>query len=410
MGKAKPLGKVISGQEFILKLEKAGQRFFALGNFLFERDNLGQIYYSNLRSEAHTLETFLDNHKARGNKVFAYFTELVACIRWIADTAHTLKHIQNRFEGYGVDEDEKLFTDIQNFVKFCNTALGDLYRSLKEEAVSLGIKFLPPQMEEKEFLQNEVQEYLVQDIDEVCCIPYEEKRITEVAFTYVDIAGKLSEFLQGGEPTEDKIEEFTSSFHRLQSKYDSYINSSEEERKDSQLRTLRGYVSVCLHLLETVFYMLHFYERHIKAESLREIKKRIPQIVAPSLVGENVNRMLEHARDYALKGDLLARKLLKEYAHVSLARERIIIPKGAILHLRPASALVEPVIQCSTPVMLEIDGKKVRPNSVLEIITAMGEVADKLETDDVEMVLQGDQKVVRRMKENFLSKILETKH
>ena len=59
---------------------------------------------------------------------------------------------------------------------------------------------------------------------------------------------------------------------------------------------------------------------------------------------------------------------------------------------------------------LEIDGKKVRANSVLEIIAVMGEVADKIEKDDVEMVLQGDQKVVKEMKGNFLTKILETKY
>jgi len=40
----------------------------------------------------------------------------------------------------------------------------------------------------------------------------------------------------------------------------------------------------------------------------------------------------------------------------------------------------------------------------------MGEVADKLEKSDVEMVLQGDKEIVRKMKENFLTKIVETKY
>lgn len=410
MRKAKPLGKVIPKEEFILKLKKRGQRFFALGNFLVEGKDLGQIYYSNLRSEAHTLETFLDNHKARGNRTFAYFAELVACIRWIANAAHTLKHIQNRFKGYGLEEDERLFIDIQNFVEFCNVALRNLYRTSREEAVSLGMKFPSWHIEEEEFLESEIQKYLVQDVDESYCCLYEGERITEVTFAYVDLADKLSEFLEDGKPTEDKVEEFKSSFHRIQSKYDSYVSGSEEEKKDKQLKTLRGYISICLHLLEVAFYMLHFYERHIKAESLREVKKKIPQIIDPSHVNENVGRVLKDAGNYALKGDLLARELLRSYADMSLAREKVIIPQGSILHLRPASALVEPVIQHNTPVLLEIDGRRVRANSVLEIIAAMGEVADKIKKDDVEMVLQGDQEVVKRMKENFLDKILETEH
>jgi len=410
MKKAKPLGKVIPKEEFILKLEKRGQRFFALGNFLLEKKDLGQIYYSNLQSEAHTLETFLDNHKARGNKTFAYFTELVACIRWIANVAHTLKHIQNRFKSYGLEENEKFFTDLESSVKFCDRALRNLYGNLRKEAIYLGMKLSFSHIEKGDFLENEVQEYLVQDFDESFCCLFEGERITEVTFAYVDIADKLSEFLQNNEPTEDKIEEFTSSFHRIQSKYDSYIGGSEEEKKDKRLKTLRGYISICLHLLEVTFYLLHFYERHIKAESLSEVKKRISQIVGPSQVRENVQMVLNYVKDYTLKGDGLARTLLKDYADMSLAREKVIIPKGSILHLRPASALVEPVIQCTTPVLLEIDGRRVRANSVLEIIAVMGEVADKIQTNDVEMVLQGDQKVVKRMKENFLSKILETKH
>ena len=410
MRRSKPLGRVVPNHEFVSKLTKRKRRLFLLGRVLVEEKDLGQNYYSNLEGEAHTLETFLDDHKARGNKTFAYFTELVACIRWIANTTHTLKHIQNRYKSYGLNEDEKLFVDIRYFIEFCNSSLINLYRALEEETTALSMKLSSHHMEEEEFLETEVQEYLVQDIDESYCGPDEEERIIEVTFTYVDAAGKLAELLKDGKPTEDKIEEFTSAFHRIQSKYDSCISGSEEERKHKQLKTLRGHISLCLHLLETALYMLHFYERHIKAEGLGELKKRISQIVNPSEVWKNVEMVLQHAGNYALKGDSLARDLLRDHADMILAREKVIIPKGSILHLRPASALVEPVIQSPTPVLLEIDGKKVRANSVLEILVAMGEVADKIETDDVEMILQGDRRVVRKMKENFLNKILEIKH
>lgn len=411
MNKYKPLGRVMSDKEFILKLEKREQRFFALGDFLLEKKYLGQNYYSNLESEAHALETFLDNHKARGNKIFAYFTELVACIRWIANVAHTLKHTQNRYKSYGFGEEDSFFVKIQNFVEFCNSSLFNLYKALKEETLLLGMKISSRPMEEEEFLETEIQEYLLEDLDEksYCCFDEGEK-IIEITFVYAELANKLAELLTDDEPTEDKIEELTSSLHRIQSKYDSYISGSEEEKKDKRLKILRGYISICLHLLEVALYMFHFYERHIKAEGLSQIKKKISEIVDSSQINKNTGVMLKQANDYALKGSLLARDLLKDYADITLAREKIIIPKGSILHLRPAAALVEPVMQCTTPILLEIDGKKVRANSVLEIIAVMGEVADKIEKDDVEMVLQGDQKVVKKMKGNFLTKILETKY
>lgn len=410
MRRAKPLGKVISREEFISKLEKMAHRFFALANFLLEQKELSQSYYSNLGSEAHTLETFLDNHKTRGNRFFAYFTKLVVCMRWIAQAVHTARHIQNRFKGYGLKENDKFFVHIQSLVEFCDDVLRKLYEVLRKEAISLGMKLSSGYIVEEEFLETEVQEYLVQDMDEVDYCLSEGERVTEITFTYVDLVDRLSEFLKIAEPTEEKMEEFTSAFYRIQSKYDSYIGGSEDEKKDKQLKTLRGYISVCLHLLKAAFFILHFYERHIKAESSSEIKKKILQIVDSLEVKENVDVILKYANDYAAKGEVLAKKLLREYADMTLAREKIIIPRGSILHLRPASALVEPVIQCTTPVLLEIDGKRVRANSVLEIIVAMGEVADKIEKSDVEMVLQGDQAVVKKMKDNFLTKILETKY
>ncbi|MBC7189039.1 hypothetical protein H5U35_02330, partial [Candidatus Aerophobetes bacterium] len=123
MKKSKPMSRVITEEEFSQKLQKRAQRIFSMGNVLLKKKDLEQIYYSNLQAEAHALETFLDNHKARGNKKFSYFTELVACIRWIANAIYTIKHIQNRFKNYNLEENEKLFQSMDNFIIFCNKIL-----------------------------------------------------------------------------------------------------------------------------------------------------------------------------------------------------------------------------------------------------------------------------------------------
>ncbi len=405
MRKEGPLEKVISEKEFISKLGKREQSFFAVGDLLMEERELSQRYYSKLETEAHNLETFLDNHRARGNRSFIYFTELVASIRWFANAIHTLKHILNRYSRYGLRSNERFFTDMQKTIKFCNLSLVKLYKALREEALSLGVKVSPPRLKEEEFVEGEVQECLPQNIDEIYCL-VEGEKITEVTFQYVDAAEKLSELVEKNTLTEDRIEEVMSTFHRIQSKYDSYISGGKEEKKDKRISLFRGYTSISLHLLEVIFYLFHFYERHAR-EEISEVKRKISEIIDAGEVNKKIILLLNYAKLYALEGNKLARKLLKDYADVTLAREKVIIPKGSILHLRPASALVEPVIQSTSPVLLEIDGKRVRANSVLEIIAAMGEVADKIEENDVEMVLQGDQKVVRKMKENFLSKIVD---
>lgn len=407
--KERHLDRVIPEEEFISRLSGKIRRLFALGNLLIDGKELSQEYYSNLESETHSLETFLDNYKARGNRTFVYFTELIASMRWFARAGHTLKHILNRYIGYGLEENEEFFEDIENTIQFCNHALSELYKNLKKEAGSLGIDIPRHSLKRGEFTKREAEEYLVQDMDEIYCIGKEEK-ITEITFRYVDAAEELSELLEEKErPTEDKIEESASTFHRLQSKYDSYIKSGEEEKQDERLSILRGHISISLHLLEAAQYLSHFYERHESGERFGDIQKRIAEIVNPEDISKKMDMLLAYGKGYALEGNTLARDLLRSYADMTLARETIVIPKGSILHLRPASALVEPVIQCRSPVLLEIDGRRVRANSVLEIIAAMGEVADKIKEDNVEMVLQGDQEVVRRMKDNFLEKILETK-
>jgi len=408
MDEARSLSRIIREDEFALKLTERSQRFFALGRLLARKRELSQKYYSNLEDEVHSLETFLDDYRARGNAIFVYFTELVTSIRWFSKTVYTLKHIFNRYRSYGLEENKRFFLDLKEMVEFCNVCLTKLYQVTQVEASSLGIKKTRRQVSKKEFAETMTEEYLVQNIDEIYSLEEEEK-VTEVTFKYADAAERLAELLQETNLTEDRVEELMSSFHRIQSKYDSYIKGSEKERNDGRLPRLRGYISICLHLLEIALYLSHLYEIYQSAEKIGQIKERVAGFLRLEKTYQKVSLALSYAKEYALGGIDTARELLKDYADMTLAREHILIPKGSTLHLRPASALVEPVIQCNSPVLLQIDNQRVRANSVLEVLVAMGRVADKIEEKDIEMVLQGDKTVVKKMKENFLSKILEVK-
>ena len=408
MDEARSLSRIIREDEFALKLTERSQRFFALGRLLARKRELSQKYYSNLEDEVHSLETFLDDYRARGNAIFVYFAELVTSMRWFSKTVYTLKHIFNRYRSYGLEENKRFFLDLKETVEFCNVCLTKLYQATQVEASSLGIKKTRRQVGKKEFAETMTEEYLVQNIDEIYSLKEEEK-VTEVTFKYADAAERLAELLQETNLTEDRVEELMSSFHRIQSKYDSYIKGSEKERNDGRLPRLRGYISICLHLLEIALYLSHLYEIYQSGEKIGQIKARMAEFVRLKETYQKVSLVLSYTKEYALGGIDTARELLKDYADMTLAREHILIPKGSTLHLRPASALVEPVIQCNSPVLLQIDKQRVRANSVLEVLVAMGEVADKIEEKDIEMVLQGDKAVVKKMKENFLSKILEVK-
>ena len=50
--------------------------------------------------------------------------------------------------------------------------------------------------------------------------------------------------------------------HNIQSDYDTYIKNTKIEVAYKELKILRGYVSMPLHLLDVSLWLAHFYERH----------------------------------------------------------------------------------------------------------------------------------------------------
>jgi len=61
---------------------------------------------------------------------------------------------------------------------------------------------------------------------------------------------------------EETLRHIESATHNAQSMYDTYIHKTPLESQDNDLRTLRGHISITLHLLGIAKELCHFTERH----------------------------------------------------------------------------------------------------------------------------------------------------
>ena len=100
--------------------------------------------------------------------------------------------------------------------------------------------------------------------------------------------------------------------HNVQSDFDTYVKNTKLEAEHEELKILRGYVSMPLHLLEVSLWLVHFYERHEDEIRPGENRKRISMIVNKDmLLDKIVNFGFFYSQYFINEGNNLADKILK---------------------------------------------------------------------------------------------------
>ena len=112
----KSLIQIISEREFLKIIQEPFEFFFMISNdfekIVEGKKDVSRKIYSRLMQESEYLESVLDEHGARENKAWSFFSEYIACIRNLAIAAFYVKHILDRYPYYKLKEtqeiDEKL--------------------------------------------------------------------------------------------------------------------------------------------------------------------------------------------------------------------------------------------------------------------------------------------------------------
>ncbi len=387
------LEELVEERQFAGLLQTQAEVFFRLSNALLAEGSEGgewtKKHYFQLINESDALETFLDDYGARYNRTYAYFTALVASLRWFAYSGYSVAHMLTRMKTYGDSlwngggDAEEAVASLRDGQTFLRRMAVRLLEGVHSEAQSLGVEITPETFPEQNFVPVTSRRLLPRNVGQAE-LEDEEQKIAEVATKYLQAAEMVAETgvrrIQDPEDrhrffakvcTEAAARVYEATVHNLQSTYDTHIRNSVLEGTDDRLARLRGHTSAALHLLEAVTHLAHFIERHETEVRSEDAKRRISDLIDRSEVERvALNAFFYWAARILENGVPVAEDLLPEYT--TLQELAVELADDLALHARPAALVVGIVNHYGTPVQMELAGKRCNAGSILELLVTVG--------------------------------------
>ncbi len=410
----KPLIQIISEEEFLILVQEASIGFFKAFNAFKEwprhRGEITRKFYSNLIQEAELFESFLDEHGARENKTWARFTEYVASIRNLVKAGFFIRHLVDRYPFYHLrDSDEmksRFFSDASEALAFIDRSVLNLYEECIDEARKNHLVVLPDSIDPEEFSEIEVNKRLPKNTKDEEVLDQEDRiidlleKMNTVARLMEDLnvvptrdVGELKRLVPN-RIDEKSTRNLMNLVHSIQSEFDTYIKSTPIEQKHESLKHLRGYISVPLHLLEAMIWLIHFYERHEdeirKGEAKLVISSRVNKA---ELLSHIVNFCYFYSLCYVREGLKLSNEILATF--VKTVRYELPVPDPLGFHARPSTYVSLIVRRYDADAWLIVDGEKYDARSVMSLLQAGGVLADKGYRT---AVFEGDKRILDDLK------------
>jgi len=409
MVEPKSLTQIISEKDFLVLAKVPCEQFFNIF-FLFkrriqEKKDISRKFYSNLIQESEFLENFMDQYGARENKKWSFFVECLASIRNLSIAAFFTRHILDRYPYYNLREPSNKENEFKNasigVLFFLNQSilslLQELYAATKVNSLNISIdsdiQIEFSDIESYKRLPRNVAEDEVKD---------EEGRVIEVCEKIKHISrlmndSKISQIEDINELKLAVLQKYNENRARLHKNliHNTYIKNTKLEAEHQELKALRGYVSMPLHLLEVSLWLVHFYERHEDEIRPGENRKRISMIVNKDvLLDKIVNFGFFYSQYFINEGNNLAVEILKCFSIV--VRVELPVPKPLGFHARP-STLISIIARKyeDMDLFVIVDEKKFNAKSVMSLLQVGGLIADKgYQT----ILFEGDKRVIEDIK------------
>jgi phosphotransferase system HPr (HPr) family protein len=411
---AKSLIQIISEDEFLQIVQEPCRIFLKISALLCEKikakKEISRKYYSTLIQETEYLESVLDEHGARENKTWSFFSEYVACIRNLSIAAFYIKHILDRYPYYNLGESEEnaesFHATAYDALDFLNDSILGLRAEVVKSGQANGLEVSEGPLSLNEFSEIESNKRLPRTIleDEV---KEEQERVIDLCQKYRKVAKMVNEI--GFERNDDlevfrhvipsRLDEklarmFKELVHSVQSEYDTYVKNTRLEQAREDLKNIRGYISMPLHLLEVVLWLCHFYERHEDDIRHGECKQKISKVVNKEiLLGQIFNFAFHYSKFYLQAGDKLAKGILLGF--VENVRAEVLIPQPLGFHARPSTYLSLIARHHDGELHMIIDEEKFNAKSVMSLLQAGGVLADK---GYQKVILEGSKQAINDVK------------
>jgi phosphotransferase system HPr-like phosphotransfer protein len=386
-GAAAPaLDRVLPEAEYRERLSREGRDLLRLELTLRAgvRGDLSRRFCLRLAEEAERVEYGLLDVGARGNRTFAVFAEAVSTLRWAAKALHALLHLRGRIRRYlGDREDLEPFRrELDGCVAWLSDRVEAVLSAARSEAEGPLALALPDEPVGEASLRGEdVRWRLPQDVNQPETHD-ERDRIAETAAVFLELADGVERLNlpTADEPPLEELEavareafpppaaqELRVRMHAVQSTYDSVVAATPLEASDPRLKTFRGYVSILLHLLEAVAYLLQLHARRLDDGRATAARPRIvPLVGAHDLLRWAVKFGLANAALCFREARVVAQALLDRYSRV---RELSLdLPPGRRLHLRPAGLIVRVVQHHGLPVEMHMGAQSADARQLMDVI------------------------------------------
>ena len=411
---AKSLIQIISEGEFLQIVQAPSNLFFKVSALFCEKlkdgKEISRKFYSSLIQETEYLESVLDEHGARENKTWSFFSEYVACVRNLSIAAFYIKHILDRYPYYNLGESEEnaqaFHESAYKALDFLNTSILGLRAEVVRTGQVNGLEISEELFSMDEFSEIESNKRLPRTIleDEV---QEEQERVIELCKKYRKVAKMVKDM--GVERNDDpdafrhvipsKLDEklvrmFKELVHSVQSEYDTYVKNTRLEQEQADLKNMRGYISMPLHLLEVVLWLCHFYERHEDDIRHGECKQQISRVVNKEVLLRQIfNFGFHYSKYYLQEGDKLVKNILMGF--VENVRAEVPIPHPLGFHARPSTFISLIARHHEGELHMIIDEDKFNAKSVMSLLQAGGILADK---GYQKVVLEGSRQAINDVK------------
>jgi phosphotransferase system HPr (HPr) family protein len=411
---AKSLIQIIPEGEFLSIVEEPARVFLKVSAILCEKlktnKEISRKYYSSLIQETEYLESVLDEHGARENKTWSFFSEYIACTRNLAISAFYIKHILDRYPYYNLGESEEnaqvFHESAHHALEFLNQSIRGLRTEVLQSGKLIGLDIEDEPLSVDEFSEIESNKRLPRTIleDEV---KEEQERVIDLCQKYRKVAKMVNEMgFKRNENLEtfrnvipSKLDEklvrmFKELIHSVQSEYDTYVKNTRLEQSREDLKNMRGYISMPLHLLEVVLWLCHFYERHEDDIRHGECRQKISKIVnKEALLGQIFNFGFHYSKYYLQEGDKLVKVILTGF--VQNIKAEVLIPQPLGFHARPSTYLSLIARHHEGELHMIIDDEKFNAKSVMSLLQAGGLLADK---GYLKVTLEGSKQAINDVK------------
>lgn len=396
--------------DFAEKLHLFSRDFLKLCAYLYKTEPVRETFtkrlYAQMVASSKLLEDFLDFHGAKNSSKWYYYRELVSSVRNLSETSYSQKHIWIRLPFYNLKDTHAFEEEGYTTHKFLINSLRAICYRVLEEARRLNIAFPSKRFVWDDFPGIPTNSRFESDIDDEN-LKEEQKNIVKITTEFLRVSKEfeMHGFYQAHSVdeimaivpsrfNEEEARRFEMAVHSLQSSFDTYVNRSGLRLRNVKLKSLRGYISVVLHLLELTRRLLHYYERHLFEVGYKticiKVRDELTKAVKPEeILDRIVNYGLRYVCHFVVDGRDLAQELLNE----NMERGTIVvgIPQKMGFHSRPSLLVAKIVEHYGGKVELCVGYDRFDASSVLDLQWAGG----KIQKEGVqEVVFQGDKRAL----------------